>query len=417
MIRRFVLSLFLLSCALTHAQALGDVAITPPSPIWITSTHAVPLRLGQVDPITGNIRLNIPLGPKLPGRIPYGFIWFWDSDASPWTAYVCLGGRCSPTVWPSPAMNTQSMTAYMNGQPYVFLKQVAAGVAVPSVAQIRSWMLARKVDGAGSFPITNVYPSMDGTSFLVATSAGAKGPMAILTEDTAIWTMGPVVITPAILATRTTYITNTWGDRVSVIESMGFLKSGDPYENPYGPTVPAVGMPSKIRIQNENVQGQGGNASAHWIELNFDSMDWTVISGFKVTNGFGLPEVDGTGRRYGLEQIYFTPNNVCNGCMTKTWSCVWDGSFLPMTISSIGTDGVAQSTKLNWTDGNFPTGNTYTGLPSYPLRSIQHPNGLVESFTYGWVSLLSNSISYPDDGTWYRATAKTDPLATELLTP
>ena len=72
-----------------------------------------------------------------------------------------------------------------------------------------------------------------------------------------------------------------------------------------------------------------------------------------------------------------------------------------MTISSIGTDGVAQSTKLNWTDGNFPTGNTYTGLPSYPLRSIQHPNGLVESFTYGWVSLLSNSISYPDDGTWY----------------
>lgn len=68
-----------------------------------SSAHLIPVKYGHVDAITGNLSLNIPLGPRLPGRIPLGFSLLYDSsriDHSE-TFHPPADGRYSPIIWPT----------------------------------------------------------------------------------------------------------------------------------------------------------------------------------------------------------------------------------------------------------------------------------------------------------------------------
>ncbi len=98
-----------------------------------SSSQYVPLRLGHVDAVTGGMNLSLPLGPKLPGRIPLGFSWVFDSTSSPRMnatsgssiLTVKAGGILSPIVWPSPLASSPQVTAWINGQSHTFLKKSA----------------------------------------------------------------------------------------------------------------------------------------------------------------------------------------------------------------------------------------------------------------------------------------------------
>ena len=192
--------------------------------------YSIPLRAGAVEPVTGRLSQRFPLGPRLPGRIPLGFEWSFDNqDTTHWRT----GGTFRPVVWPvieSPNART-TITAYVGGSPQTFHKSYAATTAVPTKANLLTWMSDRGISNgggaSGTFVISMMCPSSDGTRWYfrtfwtttngIAVGGGENDPSSygqrqmILDGDSAIWTAGD----------GTTYFTNRWGDKVSMVESGG----------------------------------------------------------------------------------------------------------------------------------------------------------------------------------------------------
>ena len=121
------------------------------------NTSHVPLRMGSVDAIGGELTRHIPLGPKLPGRIPIGFPWVFRSMGPRDSYYsITLGGTYVPVVWPNPDLNNPKITAWVNGQPIEFVKGANPTAGLPSPAKIRTWLQSRNVDNASSFPVSTI---------------------------------------------------------------------------------------------------------------------------------------------------------------------------------------------------------------------------------------------------------------------
>jgi hypothetical protein len=146
------------------------------------SAHrGIPLKLGSVDAVSGEINLRIPLGPKMPGRVPIGFCYSYDSQNG---YHMLMGGDFRPVVWPSTDVKRLMYTVTVNGAHYNF----ARNFEVPNLVNPLAFMAGYGIDNGEqaaanyasayttSMPLTvgafvsHVFQSMDGKSFFVTSA-------------------------------------------------------------------------------------------------------------------------------------------------------------------------------------------------------------------------------------------------------
>lgn len=353
----------------TSGTTAGGGASPVPPPVGDNplATGRVPLKSGYFDAVSKKLNLSIPLGPKLPGRIPFGFTWVHD-EATPrwiWSGFS-LGGQYTPVIWPSAVGYSPRMRGYINGSPIVFLKQVA--VPLPSASAIRGWLAARHVDGASTWPIDSIYASPDGLSFYTVGNSGKA--QAMIQGSLAIWTTGPNATSnppiPGVVSMRDTYITNLGGDRILMTEGFGQAYSGLQGFGD-GTLVPAIGSARYIKLVNTQ-------ATAHWITLTISVPSNTSNLGqFDVTNGMGLPAVTVAG--YFREQQRTQWNSGYSAGLG-----VWDIGITPTRITyTAPNDPTPQVINLSWYMRLIS--GTQVSQPDLPLQTISYPNGLVEKFS------------------------------------
>ncbi len=159
------------------AQDAMDPGFTTP-----TASQSISLKAGQVDAISGTLNISIPLGPRLPGRIPIGFSLHFDSQER-----SGVGGQFRPVMWIPDETNHLSTKILVGSQSYVFYTQASPTDAtlLTNATQLKKWILDRGVVGPdfarseaeaslaagdieaiGAFRISAI-PSSDGTKFLV----------------------------------------------------------------------------------------------------------------------------------------------------------------------------------------------------------------------------------------------------------
>ena len=90
-----------------------------------SAAHQIPVRLGSVDAVRGNLSLSLPLGPRMPGRIPIGATWYFDSLDS---AQFLVGGMYRAAVWPHGSIPKPTTTVQIGSTTYSFQKHYAATV-------------------------------------------------------------------------------------------------------------------------------------------------------------------------------------------------------------------------------------------------------------------------------------------------
>ena len=373
-----------------------------------SSAQMIPIRLGSVDAVRGGLNLSLPLGSSLPGRMPVGLVWHFDSQE---TTQFRVGGRFQVAVWPVNAAgtglgNTAPTTLVQIGATtYTFHRHFAATSGVLSDSDAHLRMTARGVDdGSGeagqyeqpSFQVNFKQPSSDGTKWYLETNwrvykeikpniwawstAGAR--KIILDGPNAIWTDGSV-----------THFSNRWGDHVVAQE-----------------TTDAAGTLSRIRLTNQK-------SPTEWVQLDVSLPEakssvgqgtfrvfqspapptplWqtpATLATLTVTNGMGLPKVlmkgiyrenpefgDATSGRPGfipLERIV-DPEGDCVRT-AFTWGSLYGQEEVPDVEP--GTTKLVTSAETS-------------------LAAISHPSELVERFSYGSVGNLS-SKAFTIDGRW-----------------
>ncbi|WP_306590665.1 RHS repeat-associated core domain-containing protein [Geothrix sp. 21YS21S-4] len=199
--------LFLLVRALTAGEpGQGNTSIEP-AHRWI------PVGPAQVDAVTGEMKLNLPIGPTLPGRIPIGFVWHTEGlgtasfDAYQWPTWdsTQTGNRVIVTLG-------HEKVTFLRGAP---LDTTATPAAVQKWYSDRGLSTGAERIGTleeGYTPYfgATVFTSEDGTSHLVVSAWRVKAPvppkpwtpetyfppadnrvfgprMAIIQGDTALW--------------------------------------------------------------------------------------------------------------------------------------------------------------------------------------------------------------------------------------
>lgn len=408
---RALIHVLLLMCAISSsvtAYADGDPAKETPS-----SARMIPIHLGQVDAVTGGMLLRFPVGPRLPGRIPLGFTFTFDSQDSVMSQ---VGGSLKPVIWPGGSGSPQVTTVVVDGVPWVFQKKAAPAVgSMPTADQIHQWMLQRGVDDgqaeamaindptAGitpSFNVVEILPSADGTRFFVRTTwtvGGWKwskqlqdviaGPITaarrsvILSGSDAIW--ASTYMGTGSSAGGGTHFTNKWGDHVSVSESGGKL-----------------GSPASIVITNEK-------SPSEWIRWDRDDAAQTITISSSST--IPLPRVVLSGAIKDLERMqnywttYPTPYDP-NATYNNTG--IFDGGITPNSIV-ISAGNESRTTQFIWNRqpayvvaNPFVPSTQITVPEAYTVSSIVHPSGLGEGFEYAKVGRLStDSFNPPRGGT------------------
>ncbi len=124
---------------LLQAGAEGDTAHETPS-----ASQTIPLRLGSVDAVSGNLNLHVPLGPRLPGRLPLGFSWSYSYQD---TQNYKNGGNFRPVVWPGGSSSPLTTSVVVNGEGWMFYKQAAPTTGnLPTQAEILALCASDGVD-------------------------------------------------------------------------------------------------------------------------------------------------------------------------------------------------------------------------------------------------------------------------------
>jgi len=367
-----------------------------------SAAHQVPVRLGAVDAVRGNLSVSMPLGPVMPGRLPVGLSWHFEShDPKQFRA----GGRFQAATWPvSLGMTALYYTApttqvQVGTKTYTFYRNASPAGGLLSDSALQSLMSARGVDngasevgdGVGEFHVAYKQPSSDGTQWYVETNwtvykevkpgtfgwitAGLR--QVVLDGPNAIWTDG-----------HSTHFTSRWGDHIvaeDTRDSQG-TTTGIRLTNLRDPNswvniavnlaVPkaAVGQGKFLVYQSPSLTNPGNLAT------------------MTVTNGLGLPKVVVSG--------IYRENSEYVG---QAWG---PPGFLPLTWT-YDADGEPLVTSFNWEkygEESVPdpleTGSdTLVLSPEARLTSVNHPNGLVETFRYG-VSANLASKAFNADGIW-----------------
>ncbi|MBS0173821.1 MAG: hypothetical protein JSR64_07285, partial [Nitrospira sp.] len=438
MVKRLALILFAcLGSLALQAQSSAGAAQTP------SASRMVSLPLGQVDAVTDQLSMNLPLGPRLPGRIPLGFSWSYLSPngATGMFSAASQAGVYRPVLWPMPGdpSATLQTTVLINGQPWVFYPQASN----PSMPSSSAWwmtaMVARGVSiqqptaapvdytitGAGTFYATTA-PSSDGTKFLVSfgytmpvehldrstgTSSAATLNLgqgyAILDGPNAIWAQFMIQNAPlAVGATRDqiTHFTNAWGDHVTVDETSTLLSGlGDCW------------APEKIVIADQHAQasitlqitatptlktgtfllfpGNPSSAEPCTEGATCGSASMVITSSI---NGMALPRVTLNGYWRGAGRGSLPPTMQCPGYNPQqagVYYGVLDWWFIPSSIQATASDGTSRTTTLSWP--TYPDGSVQGQVSSLTL-----PGGLQENFTWGSTVTYSLYSFSPCNGYW-----------------
>lgn len=170
---KFCLPVLLSAClsALTPPPSgVPDPAQESPS-----AHRAVATRTGSIDSVTGELSLRLPLGPRLPGRIPLGFTWSYDSHSP---VHNQLGGEFRPVVWPTSSKKRMQFSVLVNGEAWTFSRNFRANSRVnvatelarrgvdDGAAEAAAYAGPRGLTVAGMEP--EVYPSTDGQRFFIS---------------------------------------------------------------------------------------------------------------------------------------------------------------------------------------------------------------------------------------------------------
>ena len=316
----------------------------------------VKTRLGGFDAVSGVGHFTMPLGPRLPGRIPAGFILATDG--------TYLNSSVRPINWRIGNAQQQGAATYSNtvtlfGETLTF-SVPASTVALPSASVIQGWMSTWNVTDMGKADADMAMAgfAVDHTGTLTASTVSSTQSVQATTDGTKFlvlvaWkltktfsyngsrpaTVSTVVYHPIVFALDTAYsigqrlttITNRWGDKVTIAET----------------DTDSTGV---FVIQNAKYP-------SHSITLTMNStvnVDPTVLSAanLTVTHTLGnLPTVAATG-------VYLVPNP------TPTWSgpVTWNGSFLPSSVIETASDGTSKTTSMVW-DNILDTATPKIGLP------------------------------------------------------
>jgi hypothetical protein len=293
-----------------------------------------------------------------------GFSWIFDGQNS---LHTYVGGDFRPVVWPSSSTKRISYTVLVNGEAWSFPRNwgITSNFDVPAIMLERGiengWLEATALRDAnnantGNLPLEvgplewDAYTTGDESRYFVRSHwklvnranpsaysnlyAGQR--MFLIEGSNTIWTDCKGV----------NHFTNAWGDHVTSTES------GLTYATPY-PDQLAGGT---IVIKNENHPDQ-----TITLTLKLDHLD--------VTNTLGLPTVHMPGHwnytQRSTREILAVPETI------------YDVGFVPtsMQLQSQGDTNTTVTTTFEWTGGGiagvFP-----------PLKSVTHPNGYKESFTY-----------------------------------
>lgn len=202
----------------------------------------IPVGPANVEAVTGQMKLNLPIGPALPGRIPMGFVWHNEGlgtasfDSYQW-----------PT-WDSTQTGNRAVVT-LGHEKVTFLRGVPADtIATP--AAIQKWYQDRGLSSGqekvGALDVgytgyfgASVFTSEDGSSHLVVSAWRVKAPvppkpwspdtyfppadnrifgprMAVIQGDTVIWTSFENATGDNVQQTAhpSTEFRNRWGDWV-----------------------------------------------------------------------------------------------------------------------------------------------------------------------------------------------------------
>ena len=336
-------------------------------PAWLDAGFKVPLQMGLVDPVKGGATIVCPLSPRLPGRIPLGLIWVFDSRGP---GQFCeprglapepgIGGLFRPVevdwepVEADVGKEPSVTTIVVNGQPLMMVSAAAAtSRTLPSMAAFKIWWKANGIDedllassgGApesATEPRSLVYASGDGTSFLVYLwNLPREHPKAGPKDCRAIFLHGPEAVGVARGDRQTAYFTTRYGDRVSVVDSLALAGEGS----------------GKLVITNERhpahvitaILTATGRESCPPVDAGLEP-SLGYLARLEVSNTMGLPSVDMQGRfRSGT-------------------------GFLPDAVTAKG-EGGSQTLSFTWL-------KSVGGVPLGRLERLGHPNGLTETFSY-----------------------------------
>jgi RHS repeat-associated protein len=400
-----------------HAGAEGNPKNETP-----TSSSVVRIGAGTVDAVSGNLQLHLPMGPRMPGRIPLGFSWNFTSQD---TAQVAIGGGFRPVSWPSLNFGDSPIqtTVVVNGQPEVFYRQVNNG-SMPSASDLQSALTARGfnpaqptyatggwiVNGTGTLRLQAI-PSTDGTRFLIyyyfdtpcekdnhttgvvsySTQQLAPG-YAILDGSEVIWAQWNFDVTVVTSPSRHTvsHFTNLWGDHVT----------SDEVENPYTDAngtfwrLSSIVLTDQVKPSNTvtlTLTHQGTPTTTVQSGLTSSGTLSTAPGTIKntgtiqVTNSLGLPTVSVTGK-FGGDQRFTPPVPYSCPGYSNTEPLhpegLWDDGFCPTSIVSTASTGSSRTLSMVWDAVNEK------------VSSISYSNGLKESFTYGNGGINLSSFSY-----------------------
>lgn len=393
----FAAALFVyFSASLLTAQIDNTTALTQAP----SAAQMVPSRLGGFDAITGKGSFSLPLGPRLPGRIPVGFSLNFDGTG--------LNGSFRPVTWRLGSPYQTPQTAYSNtvslfGADLTFHNIPAA--LVPSSASLQGWMSARFVDTGNAVQqlqrlgtqFTSVLSTTliqdatqattDGTKFLtwyhwriVYTIPNYMNPeagdrtvttdlppnCAVINGDQAIFQRDNV-----------TYVTTVWGDKVSITEN----------------TI-TDGLNATFVIQDEVVSANNitltvtatlpssGNQKFRAATLSVATSNSLSVLPTATVSGFYL---------------------VATRPPTWTGSLSWSGAFLPTSYVATAPDSSSRTTSFLW---NWPLAPGFNlnaeeiTAGDLGITEMDHPGGFKELFGGGGGPAYGSKCWDSQFGTW-----------------
>lgn len=396
------------------------------------SSRSIKIGIGSVDAVSGDLNLRIPLGPRLPGRIPLGFSYSYRNQDGLHSYFAgasstgVVGGNFRPVVWPSGDTFGDSplqTTVLLDGQPLVFYRNYTTS-KMPSGADFLKAMADRHVlptppqaainyDG-GQLYLGPAVPSSDGTKFLLGfhyltevlhydkntdtttySIVPVGGGSVVIDGPNAIWKQS----SGSLAGHTLTHFTNLWSDHLVVDEVQTEVATGFYAvtsiqiqdlvvpENSLTLSFTQTGAIQTTMLTQTDVSG-----NPIYSYPNFLSMTGTI----DVTNSLSLPSASLPGYFRAKQRFYPLPAPWCPGyslTQTPQPEGIWDDGFFPFTVTQSATGGSSQTISILWTQ-------YVEGRPLGNPTEINYPSGLKESFSYGNVTRLSMLSFSKCDGTW-----------------
>lgn len=356
---RFIFVLSVLTVQFSNSYVYADDALHDPGEMTPATYRGIPMKYGSVDAVTGSLDLKIPLGPRLPGRLGWGFNWSYESHS---VTDQVLGGEFRPAVWPRTGLDNRfNYTVLLNGQAITFahnffVNMDAAGIlASRGLDNLQKQALAeanlQDQPGALAFH-AEVHPSIDGTKFLVVSGWKLTSGSSPYQYFGARMTVLDGTTTISSTLQGVTTVSTAYGDLITITEtglSYGaFLDDDVDWSGIHGPISGTVTM--------SNQDGQTLTLTA----------TPTAVS---VTNNLGYPEVILAGK---------TVQHTRGMAEDNSGRYLRDYGFIPTTMTLDG-----EVTSFSWLPvGTYPAMNEIVLANPVMFASMTHPNGLVESVAY-----------------------------------